>query len=164
MLSFYRGVSSKYPTDSLSLLTPRRDRRPRDSSVRFHEIADRWFESRFGIAYRSHGLFLTSRLISASTYAASPDHVMRVIPLSTYRYCWSPAVSDLLFAAKNMAASPREEIEAYLDLMQYREVDLEDAHKMGHEVMLYCERYISVPVGLLGVTVDPNARSIILPI
>lgn len=131
--------------------------------MHFHEVSDRWFESHFGVAYRSHGLFLTSGLISASSHAATPDHVMRIIPLTSYRYCWSPAISDLLFAATKLAASPREEIEAYLDSMQYREVDLEDAHKTGHEVMLYCEQYISIPVGLLGVTVDPNARSIILP-
>lgn len=162
-ISFTLLTQVSYPIDRPSLLTPRRDRRPRNSSGRFHEIADRWFELSFGIAYRSHGLFLTSRQISASTYAETPDHVMRVIPLSTYRYCWSPAVSDLLFAATKLATSSKEEIEAYLESAQFRETDLEDAHKAGHEVMLYCEQYISIPVGLFESTADSNPLSIILP-
>lgn len=162
-LSFYRGVSAKYPTDRPSLLTPRRDRRPKNTSKDFHDVADGWFKSRFGIAYRSCGLFLTSKLLSATTYAATPDHVMRVIPLSRYRYCWSPTVTDLLFVANRMATSSAETIELYLNSVGYREDSLEDAFKAGHEVILYCEQYIAIPVHLLGKTNKPNMRHIILP-
>jgi hypothetical protein len=162
-LSFYRGVSAKYPTDKPTLLKPRRDRRPKNSSAFFHDVADRWFESRFGIAYRSTGLFLTSRPMSASTYAGTPAHVMRIVPLSAYRYCWSPKVSDLLFAASRLGASPAEAIEAYLDSVQYCEIGLQEAHDAGHEVMLYCEQYVAIPLGLLEATLRSKAQSIILP-
>src|SRR5690242_373049 len=96
-LSFYRGVSTRYRTDRPSVIIPRRDRRPRNSSVDFHEVADRWFARRFGIAYRSRGVFLTSGIVSATAYAATAAHVMRIVPISAYRYCWSPKISDLLF-------------------------------------------------------------------
>lgn len=162
-LAFYRGVSVKYPTDRPSIITPRRDRRPKNTSKDFHDVADDWFKSRFGIAYRSCGLFVTSKLLSATTYAATPDHVIRVIPLSGYRYCWSPTVTDLLYVANKMATSSAETIESYLDSVGYREVDLEDAHTAGHEVMLYCEQYVSIPVHLLGKTNEPNISHIILP-
>ncbi len=161
-LSFYRGVSDKYPTDRPSILMPRRDRSPKHSSVAFHEIADRWFKRRFGVAYRSQGLCITSRQMSASTYAKTQAHVMRVVPLSDYRYCWSPSVSDLLFAATRMAVSSAEAIEDYLDSVQYREVGLDEAHDVGHEVMLYCERYIAIPIGLLGVLPTSSPQSVVL--
>ena len=163
ILAFYRGVSATYPTDRPLLLKPRRDRRPKNSSSIFHDVADRWFNTHFGIAYRSHGLFLTSRPMSASTYAETPAHVMRVVPVSVYRYCWSPEVSDLLFAATRLATSSAETIEAYLDSAKYMEMGLQEAHKAGHEVMLYCEQYIAIPVGLLDLTRGTNTPSIILP-
>lgn len=148
-LPFFRGVSSRYPTDRASIQVPRGDRRPRHSGKSFHEAADKWFEVRFGVRYRSYGVFLTSRILSATTYGATPNHVMRVIPLSSYRFCWSPKVSDLLFAANQLDKAGREEIDAYLDLAEYRESGLQEASATGHEVMLYCERYIAIPVSFL---------------
>lgn len=147
---FFRGVSEKYQTDRPSVLSPRRDRRPRNSSYGFHGVADNWFDKRFGIAYRSQGLFLTPNVLSASAYAYSLAHVMRVIPIGGYRYCWSPKISDLLFAATRLAEAGAKEVEAYLDSAEYRETDLQEAHDSGHEIMLYCERYIAIPIELLG--------------
>lgn len=155
-------MTSEYPTDRASLVVPRMDRRPRDSSLAFHEAADQWFESRFGVRYRSQSVFVTASPLSARIYAASPSHVMRVIPMSTYKYCWSPAVSDLIFAATKYADGSHEQVNAYLDQAAYRESELNEAHASGHEVMLSCERYIAIPVELLGVTIA-GRPSIIIP-
>lgn len=105
---------------------------------------------------------MTSKQLSASTYAATEDHLMRVIPLSNYRYCWSPKVSDLIFAATKLETASKDEIEAYLNSMQYREDELENAHRAGHEVMLFCDQYISIPIGLLGKGITSSTQSIIL--
>ena len=93
---------------------------------------------------------MTSRSFSAGTYAANPDYVVRVVPVSSYRYCWSPLVSDLLFAANRLGSAPDHEIESYLEAVQYREDRLEDAYTSGHEVMLRCEKYVAIPLRLLG--------------
>lgn len=162
-LAFYRGMSDKYPTDRPSVVIPRRDRRPRNSSSVFHEAADRWFASRFGVPYRSHGVFLTSHPEAAVAYAASPAHVMRVVPLSTYTYCWSSKVSDLLFAATTLADASPDAINAFLTSAGYQEDGLEAAHTSGQEVMLFCERYLTVPVGLLGMSVAGGRPSLIVP-
>lgn len=89
-------------------------------------------------------------LLSASTYAGTPDHVMRIVPLSPYKFCWSPKVSDLLFAEKTLADSDEGQINSYLDSVGYCETGLQEAHDKGHEVMLFCERYAAIPVGMLG--------------
>lgn len=162
MLPFYRGMSARYPTDRVSVVSPRRSRRPRNSSTFFHETADQWFAQRFGIPYRSQSIFVTSATRSACAYAKTPAHVMRIIPLSTYQYCWSPKISDLLFVAARTGQS-RAEIEKYLDSAEYCETALEEAYQMGHEVMLYCDRYVAIPESLLDARVAAAAPSIILP-
>ncbi|KAA5842656.1 hypothetical protein F2A38_10640 [Pseudomonas chlororaphis] len=161
-LSFFRGVSAKYAVDRPQILTPRADRRPKDSPKAFHKIADQWFERNFGIPYRSKGLFLTSQLVSASTYAATVDHVMRIIPLSDYRYCWSPKVKDLIFSAQRLATSSPQEIENHLDSLSYSETDLQAAYDMGNEVMLYCENYIAIPISLVTPPPEAKPQSIII--
>lgn len=161
-LVFYRGMSEEFPTDRVSLVVPRADRRPRNSSLAFHEAADQWFDSRFGVRYRSRGVFVTARPEAALIYAASPSHVMRVIPLSTYKYSWSPSVSDLLFAATEYVDGAPDPINAYLDRASYQQSDLDAAHASGHEVMLSCDRYVAIPIGLLGVKIA-EGPSIIVP-
>lgn len=162
-LAFYRGMSDKYPIDRPSVVVPRKNRRPRNSSSVFHDLADRWFASRFGIPYRSQGVFVTARPEAAVAYAASPAHVMRVVPLSAYTCCWSPTVADLLFVATNLASLLPNAINAFLASAAYQEDGLEAAHVSGHEVMLSCERYLAVPIGLLGVSVASGRPSLIIP-
>lgn len=145
-LVFYRGVSKDNPTDYPYVKTTRKDRKPRASSEHFHKIADQWFLENFGVAYRSQAIFTTSLALSAGTYAASEKHLVRVIPISAYKYCWSPIISDLLFTAKDYAKANEEDINLKLDSAGYREDDLLEAHKSGHEVMLFCDEYICIPV------------------
>lgn len=146
MLHFYRGVSARYDTTHPAVHKLRRNRRPRDSAPAFHEIADAWFHARFGVRYRSQSLLVTSKHFTAQAYAASPAHVMRIVPLTAYSYCWSPSAVDLLFAANKLAKAGAQEIEDYLASLGYREDDLAGAHASGNEVMLHCESFITIPV------------------
>ena len=161
-LPFYRGVSAEYAVDCPSIHAPRTNRRPKNSSIHFHTIADRWFAKRFGIHYRSNAVFLTSGVLSATTYAHSPAHVMRILPLGPYRFCWSANVSDLLFSATQFAEAEEAVIEAHMDSKGYCESDLLKAYEIGHEVMLYCEQYIAIPIGLCGVKPKSTSASILL--
>ena len=147
-LSFFRGVSTRYSAQHPTVHNTRRDRKPKDSPIEFHEFADEWFCSRFGVRYRSQAVFLTSMKRRAVAFAATPAHVMRIIPLSVYRYCWSPHAVDLLFAARRLRGSGRAAIEGHLESLQYREDSLSEAHAAGNEVMLFCESYIAIPVHL----------------
>lgn len=161
-LTFFRGVSARYNLQHPTIHRIRRDRRPKDASILFHNIADGWFRSYFGVPYRSQALFLTSRKLTAQVYAATPAHVMRILPLSDYRYCWSPNAVDLLFAAKKLEGANRSEIEDHLVSLGYREDGLVEAHAAGHEVMLHCERYITIPVHLASTDGEEASGSILL--
>jgi hypothetical protein len=163
VLSFYRGVSAKVPLDRPSIHAVRRDRRPRDSNYSFHTIADEWFLSRFGVRYRSGALFVVSNLMHAGNYAETPLHVMRIIPLDAYTYCWSPVYRDLLFIQARLVDTKPKSVFDALDLGMYRESDLHSASVSGHEVMLYCEKYLAVPISLLDIKVRSNESIIVTP-
>lgn len=164
VLTFIRGASARYPTDRPSIQEPRKNRRPRHSNLRFHQIADAWFTENFGVPYRSQGLFLTSSVGLASRYAETAAHVLRVLPLGEYRYCWSPNVQDLLFAATELADASDERIRQYLSSAHYQETSLSSAWECGHEVMLICERYVAIPIGLLGISTESSEPQIIIPL
>lgn len=161
-LTFFRGLSARYNTQHPTIHEIRRDRRPKDSSIEFHNIVDGWFLSRFGVSYRSQALFLTSRKLTAQAYAATPDHVMRIMPLSDYRYCWSPNTSDLLFLARRLSGAGKSEIEAHLESLCYREYGLAEAHLSGNEVMLHCERYITIPTHFIATHCEKSSGVILL--
>lgn len=122
-LNFFRGVSVRYNCQHPTIHETRRNRQPKDSPINFHNVADSWFFSRFGIRYRSQSLLVTSRLLTAGVYAATPAHVMRILPLSEYRYCWSPNVMDLLFTAKKLEGASTSEIKAIFLLSAIAKMD-----------------------------------------
>lgn len=143
----YRGISSDSRMDAPFIKKVRKNRVPRDIPIDVHLGADDWFFENFGIRYRSQALFITGNPVSASHYAASSRHIVRVIPLGEYKICWSPINSDLFLYGNH---AKEETIEKYLELGRYQESDLEEAIKSGHEIMLYCDQYIAIPVHLLG--------------
>lgn len=146
-LSFYRGVSARYETRHPTLHATRRDRLPRDMKPELHQLADEWFFKKFGIKYRSQSLFLSSDENVATSYAASAFHVMRIIPIGEYSYCWSSSIQDLLQIC--ITDQREENLLHTLENSNYKQTDLAQAHAYRHEVMLFCERYICIPNHLI---------------
>lgn len=137
-LPFFRGISTKIAHPVVEFT--RRDRRPRDLPLAVHEAADDWFLRRFGVRFRSQAVFVTSLHVVAAGYG---PQTVRVLPLGRYQYCWSRATSDLLSILKGAAAA---EVPGLLDAASYLDTDLVGAHRHGHELMLYCEQYVAIPV------------------
>jgi hypothetical protein len=141
VLPFFRGMSN-YDPNVPAVIKTRMDRVPRNTDKVIHDRADAWFERQFGHKYRSQAVFLTSAFFTASGYAKhSNKNVFRIIPLGPYRYCWSPKVPDFLALTTGANSS----IEKLLAGAGYTESGLQQAHDMGNEVMLFCERYIAIP-------------------
>ncbi|MDO8770388.1 MAG: hypothetical protein Q7K57_17140 [Burkholderiaceae bacterium] len=160
-LSFYRGVSNETPLDRPSLIHTRKNRRPRDTPICLHEAADKWFKASFGVAYRSQAVFLTPNRMTAQFYGKSPNHCVRVVPLGEYSYCWSSKYSDFLHLAKD--APTADELTARLPDAGYGTTDLALAHQSGNELMLCCDVYMAVPIGLLFEEIELVSRlSVIL--
>jgi hypothetical protein len=130
-LAFYRGLSKNYEISQPTVHATRKNRLPRDMQQHIHEAADNWF-------------FLSSNINIVSAYAATPDHIARVIPLGPYKYCWSSQITDLLEIC--MHATDVNIFRDELANSRYKEEGLADAHRLGHEVMLFCDSYVCVPI------------------
>ncbi len=155
-LTFYRGLVHPIEQDHPSIVVTRKNRKPRDSKYDTHSRADAWFEKKFGIKYRSQAVFVTSSLFTAQNYSRDGGMVVRVIPIDEYSYCWSPTYNDLLSFA---SSSSGFDIESYLEKGNYLDTDLEKAFESQHEVMLYCDRYIAIPINLISNNDDKPATA-----
>ena len=133
--------------------------------MQFQTVADSWFVEKFGLPFRSGAVFVTSRVVTATAHAHGKtfERVMRVVPLSPYSYCWSPEVSDLLFVARECQDASVDEIKTRLSRLKYRTDSLLAAHESGHEVMLYCDVYASIPLSFLPDTQNKEVSRILLP-
>ena len=159
-LSFYRGFINVQKPSTPLIFATRKNRTPRDMPEDLHNYSNEWFYRRFGVYYRSQALFVTGSKFIALNYAADRGFVARIIPLGTYRYCWSPKNSDLLF----LRSRPENvTVESYLDSSEYREFDLEAARASGNEVMLYCDSYVAIPIDLLSEDRIEVTSNILLP-
>lgn len=145
---FYRGMSNRYPIDEPYIVTPRKDRRPLNTDNRFHSIADEWFFKKFGIYYRSQSVFLTTNKEVARTYAHnnSYKHIVRVIPLTPFSYCWSSNVEDLYTISLDYISSSSEEIESKLESLEYTTFNLSNSKNIPNEIMVTCNQYIAIPI------------------
>lgn len=160
-LEFYRGMSNQYPIDRPVLVETRKNRVPRDTIPEVHIAADDWFNKRFGVRYRSQSVFLTSRCAVARGYGATPEHAFRVLPLGQYSFCWSPVADDMLKLMYDGVQA--KDCPARLEAARYSENDLLEAHDSGHEVMLFCERYVAIPIGLFDLKSNvPEVSKIII--
>lgn len=146
-LPFYRGVSNDLSLDHPSFFRTRKDRKPRDTPNHLHEAANSWFKASFGIAYRSEAVFLTPNRLTAQLYGKSPDHCVRIVPLGDYSYCWSRNCSDFLHLVKDKPTI--EQLTTRLQDAHYETNNLALAQQSGNELMLFCEAYIAIPIGLL---------------
>ena len=146
-LQFYRGLSSGHDLTKPTILKTRKDRKPRDLPEHIHSTADQWFFDVFGVRYRSQSLFVTSDLNVAAAYAFSSSHIARILPLGDYSFCWSKDVRDMmeLFIGNSSMSPVREQLES----ANYIQTDLNAAHGRGHEVMLFCDTYICIPINLI---------------
>jgi hypothetical protein len=84
---FYRGTRIER---SYRILTPRKDRYPRDTPDLWHNLLDEEFKRKFGWRVRSEGIFTNTNLESTRFFG----YGMIFIPIGKYKYVYSPYISD----------------------------------------------------------------------
>ena len=97
----YRGSKKDIP---LMRKTRRRKmRKPKDTDIRIHKIADKFFMKKFGWKPRTQGVFAVGSRTSAMSYGR-PYYFF---PIGKFRYVWSPIKSDF-FLGTNMMKTELE--------------------------------------------------------
>ena len=155
--NLYRGIRSIIPFDGQILHSTRCPigRRPKDSPLFLHKVADKWFFDKTGIAFRSNAIFCTGNAAEAIEYGA----VYLMIPIGNFDFCYSPKVEDLykefdrpLFSGY-MTESEKETYAAKLiaafDDAKYKFNTTVDGFRLGvtsgNEMMIHCDHYYIMP-------------------
>jgi hypothetical protein len=116
-----------------------------------HEELNEYFIDKFGWAARSEGLFTTGSIQFAKIYGT----VFQIYPADDYQFLWSPAIQDLYmeFVQEVNLDEGEDEDLAITDfcldaVSSYKDNNLVRAMKSGREIMLQCEEYAAVAVGI----------------
>lgn len=136
----------------LSISSTKPNRHPLDTSIETHQIADQWFEQKFGIRFRSaHVVFVTSDDDTAFEYGG----VGMVIPIGDFSFCWSSKYADVFYtklnerhikfqidAQSNKRGITKEQV--IIDTLEnanYQDSNLIAAIFSQNEIMIHCQKY-----------------------
>ena len=115
------------------------NRRPKDTSIVFHKMADDFFLKKFGWRARSNVLFCMGedreRIHEISYFTL-------IFPVGNFKYVWSPDVADLYtFDPDN------EDYDGDWDDVKdtYIDKDFNKALKTQYEIMINCKEYYAIP-------------------
>jgi hypothetical protein len=141
------------PAIDVFIVTTPVGRAPSNTPIKFHTIADDWFNENFGHRYRSNAVFCTGRRKQAEAYG-SPHWVF---PIGEFKMCWSPQVKDLYFLIRDKycfysipkshqatIGPVKEEFVKLLKNYNYKEGPVKTAINSNCEVMVACEKYLCI--------------------
>ena len=117
-------------------------RKPRDSHIYVHKVADDWFEKKFGVKARSQAIFCTPDIEQAKEYG-KPYEVSIPQGLDV-KLIFSIDVKDFIEIERDICdVNCKEEIINWLESKSYSMVSngLKLPVDFDGEVMLYCEKY-----------------------
>ena len=164
----YRGTTG---SDSIISVKPvfkqyarLNDRKPMNSSRVMHDFLNSWFEKNYGHPFRN-GVFVTGDMNFAENYG----FINVIFPIGEFEYLWSPTYEDLYVHLGKLCIELKEkgilqrdynckEINKDTKIMKYildnkmvefKNNDLKSAIKSGHEIMLWCKSYYSIPLEIL---------------
>lgn len=130
----------------------RQDREPADTPTKLHHLLDNWFDKNFGFQARSKALFCNG---SAEVAAVrSYGKVYLIFPIGTFKYVWSPNVTDLYAVAGTMPTeyywdefgdkvptTPVEAVDRFMTRRKYTDENLNEAVQDRNEIMVGCRKY-----------------------
>lgn len=123
------------------------ERRPRTMPHHLHEISGNWFQSQFGLNFRSKAIFCSGSLAQAVSYLDDKSTLIQIWPIGRYSLCFSERCTDLFehlaFSFKGNSFSVNEvNLElANLGYVKYENSGLENAVASQCEVMLFAENF-----------------------
>lgn len=121
-------------------------RRPRDTSLALHELADAWFEQQFGLRFRSRALFCNGSRAEAEEYCDENHVLISIEPVGDYAICYSPKCPDMYRHFKRVGGHPwqLDKVWQELDSLQYqvvRNAYWGAAVTSGCEIMMYAQAF-----------------------
>jgi len=134
------------------------DRAPSDTPGECHRLINNYFTQKFGEPFRN-AMFATSVESDAAIYAIESGASV-VFPIGNFTFVWSPRISDMFtdfidsdgfdekFGDCELDGS-EERLFEILPKLRYQNTDLKAAISSGHEIMIRCKNYVSLPADVL---------------
>jgi hypothetical protein len=120
-------------------------RRPRDTSVELHGLADAWFEEKCGLRYRSRTLFCNGNPHESADYCDEKHILISIEPVGPYTFCYSPSCVDMYRHFTRVGKRPWEQEQVWreLDALQYQvgAASWDKAADSGCEIMMYAQQF-----------------------
>jgi hypothetical protein len=154
----YRG-SKLLEYNDFCIITPKKNRKPRDTDPIIHKKFDELFMKYHGIKARSEAVFTTPDYTVAGYYGVGG----LVFPIGDFKYLWNPNVKDLttnpggkdytqkpwykqIFNEIMILISKDESIEDVMEgtVRDYKSTGLKDAMRSNNEIMIFCDKYYFV--------------------
>ena len=157
--------SGRKSNDSYMIKKIRKDREPKDSDQKSHDMMDSLFNKKFGFKARSNVLFATGDISTALSYG----RIYTIWPVGQYKFIYSNHVTDLfdvLQRAKkidtitfiklilHLLLNPKKGVEnKTVDydkdkvnkiLNTYKDDDIYKAINSGNEIMINCKEYVAI--------------------
>lgn len=135
----FRGTNQSF---KLAQITPRKNRTPKDTPLKYHKLLDKLFNIKFGWKPRSTGIFCSGR-DQARVYG----NVYSIWPIGQFKFIWSPVIHDLYMKIYNLAwGTERWSIDLEQSTIQelvdtYQKTNLKLAIDNRNEIMLNCSEY-----------------------
>jgi hypothetical protein len=131
----FRGMRNK--TKTMLKVNVRQDRKPKSMGVEMHNLADKWFDEKFGFKARSAAVFVTGDSSEAHDYGS----LYAIFPIGDFKFVWSKKSSDLFVHLFDLASTIQK-----LEELNFKSTDLNDAIASGNEIMIHCKEYYAVSV------------------
>lgn len=154
---FYRGTYKADWREPITPITPRTDRRPKDTNKVLHNLVDDLLEKKFGWRPRSEGIFTSSHRGMVAGYG----NTFSVWPIGDYKFVWSDEARDMfnsLRAMLKLSSSDMDNSNTVLKALKdsgnqnkikklvdsFQDTNLAAAWKSGNEVVFSCKQYYLV--------------------
>lgn len=141
-MELYRGFSDTVKSRLLENHYLKKPRKPKDSHIHVHNIADNWFYENFGVRARSQTIFCTPDIEQAKQYGkpykiSIPEFIDFKLIFSTHVYDFNEIEADI------DDVNNKEAILEWLESKSYYAItNLSDLpEEFSGEVMLCCEKY-----------------------
>jgi len=154
---FFRGTYKVDWREPITAITPRTDRRPKDTSKVLHNLIDDMLEKKFGWRPRSEGVFTTSHRGMVTSYG----NQFSVWPIGDFKFVWSDETRDLfnwlrhtLKLSDSDMKNPTKVLKSTQDsknmdkikklINSFQDINMTSAWKSGNEVVFKCKQYYLV--------------------
>lgn len=151
--ALYRGIGINEKKLFIELSARLTNRHPSATPLKIHKFLNKQFENQFGHPFRN-AVFATGDPGVAEYYSKEITNeiiprfsIYSIFPIGEFEYIWSPDILDLYdklgeFDYGDITLSKKVK-EYIMDeiIPSYKNTDLLEAIKSGHEIMLWCEKY-----------------------